>query len=97
MEYLTGTGSQYRFTAGAFKLPANAEAWKSVGRENPYFPVLEESYRNGTVIPPNDVYPIFKNTMWKLLRFVFTGQMSIEAVLEQGQAIIDQKIQRRKR
>ena len=97
MEYLTGVGAQYRFTEAVFKLPANREAWTVGETANPYFADLKASFEAGTVIPPNDVYPIFKNTMWKLLRFVFSGQMSIDAVLEQGQAIIDKKFQRRKR
>ena len=97
VEYLTGIGVQYRFTQGVFKLPANEAAWTVVESVNPYFDALKASSETGTVIPPNDVYPIFKNTMWKLLRFVFSGQMSIDAVLDQGQAIIDKKFQRRKR
>jgi ABC-type glycerol-3-phosphate transport system substrate-binding protein len=97
IEYLTGVGAQYRFTEAVFKLPANREAWAVAETANPYFDELEAGYEAGTVIPPNDVYPIFKNTMWKLLRFVFSGQMSIDAVLDQGQAIIDKKFQRRKR
>jgi len=43
----------------------------------------------GTFVPALNAYDLYKNTLWKLLRFVFLDQMSIPEVLEKGQRIID--------
>lgn len=96
IEYLTGIGVQQRFTAAVSKLPANTEAWSIIEGENPYYDTLYKSYRAGTVIPPANSYKIYKNTMWKLLRFALTGQLTAEETLRKGQEIIDNKLKARR-
>lgn len=96
IEYLTGIGVQQRFTAAVSKLPANTEAWSMIETENPYYETLSRSYRAGTVIPPADSYKVYKNTMWKLLRFALTGQLAAEETLRKGQEIIDNKLKTRR-
>jgi hypothetical protein len=54
---------------------------------------MRAGFRQGAVVPPQRAYGIYKNTMWKLLRFVFSGRMGIEEVLATGQRIIDNKLQ----
>jgi len=96
--YLTETGVQAHLAAGLSKLPADTEALEMMRRglsERPHAEALLASYDIGTVLPPNDVYPIFKNTMWKMLSFAFTGQLGVDELLEQGQRIIDEKLERR--
>jgi hypothetical protein len=50
---------------------------------------MQSSYRQGRAVPPERAYGVYKNTMWKLLRFVFSGRMSVEEVLSTGQRLID--------
>ena len=45
------------------------------------------------IYPAEKAYGVYKSTMWKLIRFILTGQMSIEQTLEQGQEIIDSKLE----
>lgn len=97
IEYLTGVGVQQRFPAVVSKLPANTEAWTMMKDKNPYYGTLYKSYSIGTVIPPADSYKIYKNTMWKLLRFALTGQLTVEETLRKGQEIIDNKLKARSR
>jgi len=96
IEYLSGQGVQQRFCEKMSKLPANTKAWNITGLRNPYYETLFESYKIGTVIPPEDSYKIYKNTMWKLLRFVITGEMSVEKTLSEGQKIINNKLKTRR-
>jgi len=96
VEYLTDPVIQYRFTSEVFKIPADSAAFGMI-RENPALPhmkALLDSYSIGTVIPPNDAYPVYKNTMWKLLSLAFTGRMAVDDLLEQGQVIINEKMDR---
>ena len=95
IQYLTGIGVQQRFPSALSKLPANSQVWRIVETENEYSRVLFRSWEIGTVVPPARSYPAFKNTMWKLLRFIFTGQMSVTDTLKTGQEIIDRQLGRR--
>jgi maltose-binding protein MalE len=92
LQYLTGIGVQQRFPSQVAKLPVAQSALRLAEQNNPYFDTLEKSFERGTVVPPEPAYKIYKNTMWKLLRFILTGQMSIDATLKKGQALIDEKL-----
>ncbi len=95
IEYCTGTGVQQRFCHEVSKIPANTRAWPVMKLQNQYYDTLYKSYTIGAVIPPEDSYKIYKNTMWKLLRFALTGEMSVEETLEEGQRIIENKLKTR--
>ena len=97
IEFLCSIGVQQRFPPSLSKLPANNLAWEIAGRSSPYYEVLQKSAEIGTVVPAEKAYGVFKNTMWKLIRFIITGQMSIEQALDQGQQIIDSKLELSKR
>lgn len=92
IQYLTGVGVQQRFPPVLAKLPVHTGAWEISKTTNPYHKVLAHSMDIGTSVPPDKAYGIYKNTMWKLLRFVLTGQMGIAQVLEEGQSIINAKL-----
>ncbi len=92
IQYLTGIGVQQRFPPALAKLPVHPGAWEIAKRANPYHEVLARSMEIGTSVPPEKAYGIYKNTMWKLLRFVLTGQMGIDRVLKEGQSIINAKL-----
>jgi len=92
LQFLTGAGVQQRFSAAVHKLPARRGAWPAVRDEIEYFEVLEAAYRQGVTVPPQRAYGVYKNTMWKLLRFAFSGKMSVREVLSTGQRIIDNKL-----
>ena len=94
IQYLCGIGVQQRFTSEMAKLPADERAWDIVKERNPYYPVLRRSADTGTPIPPERGYAVFKGTMWKLLRFVLEGQLTVEETLRQGQTVIDAGIGR---
>lgn len=92
IQFLTGAGVQQRFPIQATKLPTNTETWHLLRQDDPLYGALLRSAAVGTVVPPQPSYAIYKNTMWKLLRFVISGQMSVESALDQGQAIINRKL-----
>jgi maltose-binding protein MalE len=93
LQYMSGIGVQQRFPARVAKLPAGKAAFALAEDTNPYFNTLKRSEEIGTVIPPGPAYKIYKNTMWKLLRFIFSEQMTVEETLKQGQAIIEEKLE----
>jgi len=88
IQYLGGIGTQQRFPAALSKLPVNQDAWKIMRQKNFYYSVLARSAETGVPVPTERAYGVYKNTMWKLLRFVFSGQMSVAEALKEGQRII---------
>jgi ABC-type glycerol-3-phosphate transport system substrate-binding protein len=93
IQYLSGIGVQQRFPVAMSKLPVNQDSWEIMRQGNPYYPVLTQSAETGVPVPSERAYGVFKNTMWKLLRFVFTGQMSVAEALQQGQRIIEAQLE----
>lgn len=89
LEYLSGVGVQQRFTAALSKLPANQDAWEVARTSNRYYPQLARSYAIGAVIPPSQGYAVYKNTMWKILRFVYSGSMTVEGALAEARRLIE--------
>lgn len=89
LQFLTGPGLQQRFCAAVHKLPARRDVWPEMAERLAYFDAMQSSYRQGRAVPPERAYGVYKNTMWKLLRFVFSGRMSVEEVLSTGQRLID--------
>ncbi len=94
IQYLTGIGVQQRFPIALSKLPVDKRSWEIMEETNPYYRALARSAGIGTPVPPERAYAVFKNTMWKLLRFLFSAQMGAAEVLERGQAIIDAQLGR---
>ncbi|HWR12146.1 MAG TPA: extracellular solute-binding protein [Rectinemataceae bacterium] len=89
LEQLSGIGVQQRFSASLSKLPANSEAWKLSESANRYSAVLARSAEIGAVIPPSSGYSAYKNTMWKILRFILAGSMKPDAALAEARRLID--------
>lgn len=89
LEHLSGVGVQQRFTSALSKLPANRPAWEVARSTNRYYPQLARSYEIGAVIPPSEGYGIYKNTMWKILRFVYSGGMTVDEALAEGRRLIE--------
>jgi len=89
LEYLSGVGVQQRFSATLSKLPANSDAWKVSEKTNRYYAQLSRSAEIGVVIPPSAGYSTYKNTMWKILRFILAGSMKPDAALAEARRIID--------
>ena len=92
LSYLTGPGVQQRFPVALSKLPVNQPVARMVRSWNPYYPVLLDSAENGTVLPSGKAYGVYKNIMWKLLRFALTGQMSPREVLRKGQQLWEEEM-----
>ena len=93
IQFLTGPGVQQRFTGQLAKIPAKRDIWPIWAADNPFADALLKSLEIGIVVPPARSYPIYKNTMWKILRFIYSGQMAIPEALLEGQKIIDANIE----
>ena len=93
LQYLTGIGVQQRFPPSLAKMPAETGAWEISEKLNPYWEALNKSSVRGTVIPPERAYGVYKNVMWKLLRFALSGQMQAEKVLTEGQRIVNKQME----
>ena len=90
--YLTGIGYQQEFPVAMTKLPANTGAAELVRNGNPYYEVMLNSAERGTVIPSQKTFTVYKNIMWKLLRFALSGQLTTEQVLDRGQSLLDEEL-----
>lgn len=91
LEFLTGVGVQQRFMPAAAKLTVNSASWEVMKSSHPYYRYLAKSTEIGIPVPPVKSYNVYKNTMWKILRFAISEQMSVGDVLNMGQQAIDAK------
>ena len=90
LQYLVGPGVQQRFCPPLAKLPARRDVLNIPGIPYGYLNILNETVDTGTVVPlPQNVYSIYKNNMWKLLRFALSGRMPVQQTLEQGQTLMN--------
>ncbi|MBN2050442.1 MAG: extracellular solute-binding protein [Spirochaetales bacterium] len=92
VEYLSGIGVQQRFPPRLSKLPVHLVSRTLSETVSPHFSALAVSSERGIPIPPEKAYGEYKNTMWSLLRFAFTGQMSAQEVLNQCQTMVEKKM-----
>ena len=90
LQYLTGEDVQKRFCAELSKLPARTDL---NGTGGSYDTVLAAAAAGGVVIPPDRVYSVYKNNMWKLLRFALTGQLSAQETLNRGRMLMENSIE----
>ncbi|MBI9103572.1 MAG: extracellular solute-binding protein [Spirochaetales bacterium] len=89
LQYLAAPGVQQRFCPPLAKLPARRDVLGIPGLPYGYLNILEETVDTGEVTPPQHIYSIYKNNMWKLLRFALSGKMTVQETLEQGQTLMD--------
>jgi hypothetical protein len=85
---------QHSFTRKVLKLPVTESAWKLAAEHNPYFPVLRHAYNTGIPVPSTQGYKVYKNTMWKMLRFLLTGKLPVVEGLQRAQSLIDKQMSR---
>lgn len=84
----------HRFCSALSKLPVQEEAWLMNAGENPYFPALRTAFEEGQTVPSSRGYKVYKNTMWKMLRFLLHGSMEIETGLRRAQSLIEAQMRR---
>jgi ABC-type glycerol-3-phosphate transport system substrate-binding protein len=89
LQYLTGCGVQLRFCTGFAKLSARQDLREELASVSVYGGILDATIDGGTVIPPDQSYAVYKNTMWRLIRLALSGQMSAEDMLQTGQRLMD--------
>ncbi len=89
INYLVSRKVQLDIAEKLYKIPANTSVWSAIRDNSKYFKVFFKSYTIGSVIPPSYSYVVYKNTMWKILRFVVGGKLTVEEGLNKGQKIID--------
>ncbi len=92
INYLISAKVQLDIAQQLYKIPANTSIWSQIKDNTGYFKVFFKSYTIGTVIPPSYSYVVYKNTMWKILRFIVGGKLSIGEGLKKGQQIINAKL-----
>jgi ABC-type glycerol-3-phosphate transport system substrate-binding protein len=89
LQYLYGVGVQLRFCSELDKLSVRRELDAMAVSNSIYGQILQQTADSGTVIPPDRVYGVYKNNMWKLIRFALSRQMSPQETLEAGQLLMD--------
>lgn len=91
---MSDPGVQHAFTSAVFKLPVAEDAWLMAEGTNPFYGELRSAYDTGLPVPSSKGYTVYKNTMWKMLRFLLTGQMPVRQGLGQAQSLIDAQMSR---
>jgi len=89
LQHLAGRSVQERFTRDLAKIPVRPDLFPLRTIDPELNQVFTLSMQEGTVIPPQRIYRIYKNHLWKLIRFALSGRLSVEEVLRQGQRLMD--------
>lgn len=90
---LSDPALQHAFCGELSKLPAVESAWQLTRAESEYYPVLRSAYDEGLPVPSTKGYKVYKNTLWKMLRFILNGQIGLEEGLNQAQQLIENQLQ----
>lgn len=88
ISYMTSPAVQARITLPIRKMPADPAGWPLVVDEHPYAETLMQSYENGVPVPNQRGYNVYKSLMWRMLRFAFSGQMSVDQMLEESDRLL---------
>ncbi len=86
--YMTSPAVQARVTLPIRKMPADPAAWPLVVGDHPYAEALVRSYEIGVSVPNERGYTVYKSLMWRMLRFVFNEQMTVEQMLARSEQML---------
>ena len=89
LQHLAGRGVQESFTRDLAKIPVRPDLFPLREMDAALNQAFTLSMEEGTVIPPQRIYRVYKNHLWKLIRFALSGRLSVEEVLRQGQRLMD--------
>lgn len=89
---LSDPALQHAFCGELSKLPAVESAWELSRVQHDYYPVLRRAYEEGVAVPSTKGYKIYKNTLWKMLRFILNGQIGVDQGLDQAQELIENQL-----
>ncbi len=88
LQYLMSYKIQKQFCLSQFKLSANETVEKEFEETNSYYKKILKNKEAFQLIPNNENYQTYKNILWKLLRFVFTDQLTVNEVIEKGEQLL---------
>ena len=89
LQHLAGRSVQERFTRDLAKIPVRPDLFPLGDIDPDLNLAFTLSMEEGPVIPPQRIYRVYKNHLWKLIRFALSGRLSVEEVLHQGQRLMD--------
>ena len=89
IDFLSCLPVQQRFCEQLRKIPARREALDRMSLPGELQQVFRKSLRTGFPLPTASSYGIWKSVFWKILRFVFAGQMSVTQALQSAQQLVD--------
>jgi ABC-type glycerol-3-phosphate transport system substrate-binding protein len=88
--YMTSPAVQARVTLPIRKMPADRAAWPLVVEDHPYADALIRSYEIGVPVPNERGYTVYKSLMWRMLRFVFNEQMTVDQMLSRSEQMLSE-------
>jgi len=89
LQYLYSRKTQTRFSSSVAKLPVRSDISYAEGEGPAFYSEMKATVCEGTVIPPQAIYKVYKNNMWKLLRFSLSGKMTPRDTLDRGQKLME--------
>jgi ABC-type glycerol-3-phosphate transport system substrate-binding protein len=94
IQYLSSPAVQAEFSFSHYKNPVRDDVWQLSALPPEFSEVLRASMEIGAVIPPQPAYGISKDTMWKMIHLILSGEMPVQEGLDTAQQIIDNQLQR---
>lgn len=88
LQYLISEDVQMEFCSSQFKMSPNYFVETTLMDTNPYYKTILSNKSNFSTIPNNSNYTTYKNLLWKLLRFIYTDQLSPQQVIEKGEQLL---------
>ncbi len=88
IQYLESYKVQKLFCESLYKLSSNKFVEQELINTNSYYQKVLSNMNNFETIPNNENYQSYKNILWKLLRFVYTNQLTPEQVIIKGEQLL---------
>ncbi len=87
IQYLQSYEIQKQFCKALYKISPNEKVLLDLEKSNKFYKTILSTKENFETIPQTEDYQIYKNILWKLLRFVFTNQLTPQQVIEKGEQL----------
>jgi len=89
LDYLSSPIVLKPFCEQYFKIPFSPTILAQMDLPDSVRHAYEKSLEYGISLPTSAVFGVWKSVFWKILRFVYTGQMTVDQAIQEAQRLIE--------
>ncbi len=93
LDYLSSPIVLKPFCEQYFKIPFSPAILAQMELPDSVRYAYEKSLEIGIALPTSVAYGVWKSVFWKILRFIYTGQMTVDQALREAQRLIESNLE----